>query len=208
MKKIIKGIIFDYGGVISHKQDEEVIKEICNLINLPKDIFLESYIKFRQDYDSDIITGEEYWIKLLDTHNVKYESDIINKLIILDTECWTKINKKTRDYIFQLSKYNIKKAIISNMTIETLDYMRNNFSWLKEFNNLVFSCEFKTSKPERKIYKKCLELMELSPEECVFIDDSKTNVNAAIQIGFNAVHFTDYDTFIKHMNNKFMYISD
>ena len=57
----------------------------------------------------------------------------------------------------------------------------------------VFSYEEKLIKPDHKIYQRIVEKYSLNAEECVFLDDTKANVEAAIACGFNGIHVSDHD---------------
>jgi HAD superfamily hydrolase (TIGR01509 family) len=46
----------------------------------------------------------------------------------------------------------------------------------------------KASKPDRKIFEILQERYSLSPEECLFIDDSDLNVNTAELLGMKVIH--------------------
>ena len=50
-----------------------------------------------------------------------------------------------------------------------------------------------TMKPDHKIYKTFIEKFNLKPTELLFVDDMKENTDAAIKLGWNAIH---------HVNNK------
>ena len=56
----------------------------------------------------------------------------------------------------------------------------------------VFSCYEKLIKPDPALFKVILERYGLKPEECVFIDDNLPNVEAARNLGINAIHFKKY----------------
>ena len=48
-------------------------------------------------------------------------------------------------------------------------------------------------KPHDDIYKCLLDTYDLDPSECLFFDDRKANVEAAVRNGFNAQVFTSYE---------------
>jgi putative hydrolase of the HAD superfamily len=48
-------------------------------------------------------------------------------------------------------------------------------------------------KPEKQIYEITLERLGLPAEVCLFVDDLEVNIDAARELGFNAVHFRDAD---------------
>ncbi|MEM0467283.1 MAG: HAD-IA family hydrolase [Candidatus Thermoplasmatota archaeon] len=46
-----------------------------------------------------------------------------------------------------------------------------------------------TLKPDKKIYTIMLDRLDLTPGECVFIDDQKTNVVSAVEMGLYGIVF-------------------
>lgn len=206
MKKIVEAIIFDYGGVISKDQDSETVDNIAELLHLDSNIFKKSYRYFRPDYDINKISATQYWESIIDCNNKPISKDIINQLIELDVKSWVRINLNTLNYIYKLYKSGIKIAIISNMTIETLEYMKNNFTWLDIFDSLIFSCEIKVSKPASEIYNRCLESLNLTANKCLFVDDSLENIKGANKIGLNTFLFTRTNQFIDELNNKYILV--
>ena len=57
------------------------------------------------------------------------------------------------------------------------------------FDDIVCSAEVGMAKPEPAIYELAAERLGLEPRECVFVDDLDTNVDAARQVGMQAVLF-------------------
>ncbi|NDB69062.1 MAG: HAD family phosphatase, partial [Methylocystaceae bacterium] len=54
----------------------------------------------------------------------------------------------------------------------------------------IVSGEEKILKPDAAIYKLFLKRAQLQAQDCVFIDDTLANVQAAQGIGMHAIHFT------------------
>lgn len=57
------------------------------------------------------------------------------------------------------------------------------------FDGTLISCDVKTVKPSREIYKLFTEKFSLKPEECLFIDDAPANVAGAIACGWQGIVF-------------------
>lgn len=51
----------------------------------------------------------------------------------------------------------------------------------------MISSEWHLLKPEHAFFEKALSLFHLQPEECVFIDDSPSNVEAAVCMGISGI---------------------
>ena len=65
------------------------------------------------------------------------------------------------------------------------DYPRDMFPDM--FDAVVISSEVGMRKPEPQIFLHAAELLGLTPQECVFIDDIEANITAAEQVGFTGV---------------------
>ncbi|WP_370769965.1 HAD family hydrolase [Eubacterium ramulus] len=70
-----------------------------------------------------------------------------------------------------------------------------NFSPLEAFDGVMVSSEVHLIKPDVRIYECLLEKYQLKPEECLFFDDRKDNVEGAREAGMQAMVFTeDYES--------------
>lgn len=65
------------------------------------------------------------------------------------------------------------------------DYPREMFPDM--FDAVVISSEVGMRKPEPQIFLHVADLLGLSPQECVFIDDIEANITAAGRVGFTGV---------------------
>ncbi len=62
----------------------------------------------------------------------------------------------------------------------------------KLFHKRFLSCYLHVRKPDRRIYEITLKRLEANPEETVFIDNAKSNVEAAKALGMNTILYTSY----------------
>jgi epoxide hydrolase-like predicted phosphatase len=58
------------------------------------------------------------------------------------------------------------------------------------FDVMVVSSEEKIAKPEPEIYRMTARRLDVAPDECVFVDDQKINVDGADRVGMVGIHFT------------------
>jgi putative hydrolase of the HAD superfamily len=202
-KAIIRALILDYGGVISQPQSSKNVYNILNMLNLDLDDFQEIYLNQRGDYDSGQISGEDYWISILQHFNIDQNDSDINLLIQEDVNSWTKINHAMIQFIQENRSKIHKLAIISNITKDSLAFIRLHFRWLELFDVLSFSCEVGINKPDKKIYEACLHQLRISPNECLFVDDSVENVDSAVIAGMNVIHFRSFPEFLQELKREF-----
>lgn len=203
LMKNIKTIVYDYGGVISKKQNKELINKMCKILNIPAEQFFSFYTKERRDYDSALIDAKTYWTKTIQLMDGQIELKDMDKLIELDIKSWLDMNSETIEYIKSI-KDQIKLAILSNITFEVLEEIKNLY-WIHYFDTKIFSCEEKFSKPGDEIYNICLKRVKVEPQHILFIDDSKENLNAAQKMGINILKFTDCENMKNIIENEYVF---
>ncbi len=85
---------------------------------------------------------------------------------------------------------------LTNWSGETFPYARDNYPFLHRFKDVLVSGDEKLIKPDARIYQRMLERIrkhypDAQPEQLVFIDDVRRNVDAAHALGWRAIHHTD-----------------
>jgi 2-haloacid dehalogenase len=78
---------------------------------------------------------------------------------------------------------------LSNWSAETFPQARARFAVLARFADIVISGEVGVAKPDPRIFARFCERVGRRPEDCVFVDDVATNVDAARAYGFDALVF-------------------
>lgn len=78
---------------------------------------------------------------------------------------------------------------ITNWSSEKFSLTRQRFGFFELFDGITVSGEVKLIKPDPAIFLLSLENFDLRAEDCVFIDDSFINCNAARKLGMTAVEF-------------------
>ncbi len=199
----IRAIILDYGGVISQPQNSQIIKNILQSLGQEYDGFQEVYRSQRARYDSGQISGEEYWINVLRHYGLEPASFEIARLIQEDVRSWMQINEAMVQFLTECRGRIRKLAMISNMTTDSLAYIKEHFQWLELFDELILSCEIGINKPDRQIYESCLRRLNMCPNECLFVDDSLENVAGAMELGMHAVQFKTFSEFQMELSGKY-----
>ncbi len=192
MKNNISTVIFDYGCVISHPQSEESLARIMARLSVAdKEEFRQHYLRHRAELDAGRLTGFQYWKLTTQGMGLKLPDDAIQWLVMEDIRSWTEINGDMLNLISWLHQQHYTLVILSNMTSETLTYIRGRDSWHHIFDNSFFSCDLGMVKPEPGIYRYVLDKLKVRGENCLFIDDTYANCIAAEQFGIHAFYYTD-----------------
>ncbi len=95
----------------------------------------------------------------------------------------------TVEILAQLKRMGYPLHALSNWPAEKFQYARAQFEFLNWFDSIVVSGEVKLIKPDPRIFQTLLERLGCRADECIFIDDNATNVQAARALGFHAIRF-------------------
>jgi 2-haloacid dehalogenase len=78
---------------------------------------------------------------------------------------------------------------LSNWSAETFPYARQKYDFFELLDDMVISGHVGHIKPDPEIFQILLEKIGRPAEECLFIDDSPTNIDQARKMGFQTIHF-------------------
>lgn len=203
MKKKIRGMIFDFGGVLGLPQKDEARKEMMHAVGVDEEKFFQSYFDVRMEYDRGAITRREYWEAVLGRLNLELSAEVFEKLIVIDVDSWVSENPQMAAFIRDNRGRMEKTAILSNMPKDFVPSILKNFEWITTFDQLYWSCDVHMVKPEREFYQLVADGLSLEPGTCLFIDDSIVNVEGARAAGMEAIHYTDFASFLEEFEAKY-----
>jgi len=93
----------------------------------------------------------------------------------------------------------LRTALLSNSWGN--DYPRD--GWDEMFDVVVISGEVGMRKPEAGIYRYTLGQLGCAADECVFVDDLPSNVQAAVELGMVGVRHRSYDETVTELEALF-----
>ena len=152
-------------------------------------ILLPQMPKFWEDYDRGVVSYDEVIASLAEYNSCDKELAEANlRRSILTQE----VIPSTRRLIEDLDKANLKLYVLSNMSLEFIEFLRKQPVY-EHFDGEVISCEEHVIKPEAEIYERIEQRYMINPAETLFIDDRKSNVEAALERGWSAYHFDSHN---------------
>jgi 2-haloacid dehalogenase len=96
---------------------------------------------------------------------------------------------ETVEIMKQLKQKGYPLYGLSNWSAETFPYARSKYDFFELLDDMVISGAVGYVKPEPEIYHIMLEKIGRPAGECLFIDDSLSNINQAKTMGFVTIHF-------------------
>ncbi|RPI28710.1 MAG: HAD family phosphatase [Acidobacteria bacterium] len=98
--------------------------------------------------------------------------------------------KGTVEILGQLREAGYPLYGLSNWSVEKFDLIRHRYPFFGWFDDILVSGEVGIVKPDPRVYELMLERVGKPAGNCLFIDDSKPNIEVADQLGFQTIHFT------------------
>jgi putative hydrolase of the HAD superfamily len=189
----LRAVIFDYGMVLSGPPDPAARAQLERITGLPASRFDELYWADRDAFDSGALTGQMFWQRIAKQAGLAPNAKLIDKLVHWDVRMWMTANRAMLAWQLELKRRGLLTAIVSNMGDTIHRAMVSEFAWLSRFDVLVWSYQLRITKPDAAIYRYALERLGTRPEEALFVDDRKPNVDAAVQMGMKGIVFTNVD---------------
>ena len=88
-------------------------------------------------------------------------------------------------------------ALLSNASVEYIDYLFTKFDLYQYFDKIFVSARYKTAKPNRKFYQICLDSFTQKFDKIYFTDDNRDNLQNLEELGITPILFTSVEQFEK-----------
>jgi len=189
MNNIIKAIIFDFGGVVINWDPHRVFDKFFDHNKQAADDFMAEIGFHEWNLKQDEGTPFNQAVMDLSARFPQY-ANIIHSYDTDWEDSITGIIPETVDLLRRLKGAGYRLYGLTNWNYEKFSLVRHKFEFFNLFEEIVVSGEVKLVKPDPAIYNLLLGKINLTPMECVMVDDSATNVEASRKMGFPAIHFT------------------
>ena len=190
--------LFDLGGVFFDWDPHYFYKDVIE-DKEERDYFLNNICNDEWNIQQD--AGR--LIKDAETDLIKTYPDYEDKIKLYyknHHKMFRKIYQYSVDVLDHLKNKKYECYVLSNWSWETFQDMDKKYPFLNKFDGLIISGKEKLVKPNAEIYKLATSRFNLIPEETVFIDDKKENIEAAKKLGFLTIHLTDPEIIIHEIN--------
>ncbi|HYS54415.1 MAG TPA: HAD family phosphatase [Thermoanaerobaculia bacterium] len=183
-----RAIIFDFGGVVVQWDPRRVYRKFLETEEEIDAFFRE--VGF-QNWNADQDRGGRTWADAVEQLASQFPHR--RELISAYHEFWEDsiagpIDDTVR-ILERLRAAGYRLVGLSNWSAEKFKLTRQRYQLFNLFDEIIVSGEVGTMKPEREIFEIALRKIGLRADECLFIDDSPKNVEAAAALGFQTIQF-------------------
>ncbi len=187
----MKGIVFDFGGVITQPQDKELFDFLESRLGWTYEMVRAGWKKHRRLMDADLISIEELYLRMAEDLQQPLSHELATEIGRIDYDSWAYPNHETIAWMEALAKEGYRIGILTNMPSNYLPWYNRSAATAREiaFAEVISGFEH-LAKPQPEIYQLMAERMQLPPEDLFFFDDLQANVDGAIACGWHGAQFT------------------
>jgi putative hydrolase of the HAD superfamily len=198
----VKAVLFDYGMVLSAAPDPAAWVRILTIANLSEEQLHRGYWTHRHAYDRGDLTAESFWNHAAAPTHAVLTPQQLAALIAADVDYWSTLNPPMLAWARSLQQARIPTGILSNMPGPMETGLRARYPWIDEFTHNTWSHAVNLAKPEPAIYLHAAEGLCTPPANILFLDDRPENIEAALAVGMQAIHYTTHEAFVNQMHTR------
>jgi putative hydrolase of the HAD superfamily len=181
---MLRGVIVDYGGVLSLEPTAGALARLHALCELDAEAFAAAWLEHRHGYDLGELSATEYWHRVTGR---RHDEELLERVVAADVDSWAETNHAMVEWLRALKSAGFLVGVLSNMPREHWLAFERRHDWPALCDEVTVSWECGAVKPDAAIYRRCLDGLGLLPEEAVFVDDRPENVEAAAAVGLHGV---------------------
>ncbi|HZQ19440.1 MAG TPA: HAD family phosphatase [Terriglobales bacterium] len=179
----IRTLFWDVGGVLlTNAWDHEERTRAVERFGLQKDEFEARHKESVADFERGIVTLDEYVGRTVFYEARKFSREEFKSFMLSLSRPKPEVLELARS----LATHCLM-ATLNNESRELNEYRIRTFQLTQIFDLFISSCYVGIRKPDERLYRLALDLLQKSPAECCFIDDRPVNVEAAAKVGMRTV---------------------
>lgn len=187
----MKAILFDLGRVLVHYDHQQTIVATAALAKVTAEEFYPLLRELSEAMGTGAMDAEEFHT-FFGTHFGR-ETDFAD--FIAAFAAGIQRDEAALAYALSLQQRpGVTVAVISNTNAAHVLWLDEHLPELREFDLVMMSNEVGLIKPDPAIFETALELLNVTPQQALFIDDIVENVEAARKLGMAGIVHADWAT--------------
>ncbi len=185
---MIKAIFFDFDGVLTNFEYGSYT--VCYNLSQKTGIPTDKLLACHDQQGKELNLGKISYSDFLDNF-CKCAGQKIDIALLDYAFRNVPLNHKMIELAKKLRK-NYKIGIITDNSKGRFSAIIDEFKLRDIFDALILSADVGATKKEEAIFRRALDLLEVKPQECIFIDNSARNLEVPKRMGFKTIYY-DFD---------------
>ena len=193
----IRALFWDVGGVLlTNAWDREQRMRALEHFHLDEEEFHDRHEMVVSSFERGKITLDEYLDRTVFYRSRPFTREAFKEFMF-------SLSQPASDVLsFAQSLADSKKYFMGTLNNESRElnlYRIEKYGLRRIFRIFVSSCFVGFRKPERDIYRLAVDLTQIPPEECAFIDDRALNLEQASRLGMKTIEMQTLDQLKKNL---------
>ena len=187
---VVGAVVFDLGNVLIAWDPHPAVARAVGVEQATRFLADEEFDFMAWNHEQDAgrswdegeaaaLKSHPHWELAIRAYRANYSESLIGAI------------ESTVQIVRELHAAGIPLFALTNWSEELFPVARERFDFLNLFEDIVVSGQVGVAKPDPEIFAILQKRIGHSLSDCVFIDDSLRNVEAAAAAGLDAIHFTD-----------------
>lgn len=202
---MIKAIYFDFDGVLTPDKNDgfTTCKNLSISTGIDYDVLYNAYQPYLERLYAGVVTNQSFWDDFCSTVGQKIDMQLLHNALTN-----TPKNNGMLDLAEKLKKSGYAVGVITNQAVDRYDALKDTFELERIFYPVMVSAQVGCTKRGEyggeKIFDDAMKPHAVVPTECVFIDNSQSNLVIPKAMGFHTYYhdqdINDIDSFISWLN--------
>ena len=190
--KELRALLLDFGGVLILPHNSEARQRWLDRIGRENDEF-ETWLWQTQEALAALrgdISPAEFWVRIGAQVGLSEKESMA-----MASDYWAgdELNQAAVALARLARESNLRVGLLSNAYTDLRPILAS-YGLQELFHDLVVSAIVGIIKPNAAIYRLACSRLGVLPEEAVFVDDSRANIESARQVGLHALQYVGQHT--------------
>ncbi len=196
----IQWLFFDFGGVLAEEGFTQGLQDLGREQGINPETVLEKGVELI--HSTGYLLGQapesSFWEGMRRDLNIEGTDEELRSFVL----------KRfiPRSWIFkvveELKNQQLHIAILSDQ-VDWLDKLNLTHEFYSSFDRIFNSYYLGRSKRDANTFNHVCQELDISPEECLFLDDSSSNIKRAREAGLHCIQYTDRNDFLQELAKFF-----
>lgn len=187
----IKACLFDMGNVLVYFSHDRMCENVAKVSGATCEVVQKVLIEdgLQWQIECGQITEGEFH----EQFQTLSKTSVDQSAFLTATADIFELNQSIVSLIEELKQQSMRLILLSNTSVNHLNFIRDRFSILDAFDDMTTSFHVGALKPAESIYLDAIERAGCLPEECFYTDDIEAYVLKGRDLGVNAEIYTTTD---------------
>ena len=180
---MITTVLFDLGNVLLLFDPEDIVRNFSEAVGMePEELRDIALAHLKTDFELGLLSPDRFRESISMALNCELDEDEFIRL-------WSDIfapNEPMLEFFREVRRTH-RTYLLSNTNLYHMRWILERWPELADCDGMALSYELHVLKPDPEFYEAVIDMFELTPSQCLYIDDAPANSGAGREAGFPTI---------------------